>query len=80
MADAARLGKPLGFALVITGGIKNHGRRGQGRVSAQLLDELETVHGRNQNVSDDQFGALRPHQRQGLSAVRSLQQSMALGP
>ncbi len=68
----------MGLALVIVGGVEDHRGGGDFRVSADLMHEFETVHGRHQNVGYDERGPLCTRARQTLGAIGGLDDFVAL--
>jgi len=75
--DPAAAGDGDGFFDRVDGRVEDDLGRRQRRIGAQLLHELVAVHGRHQDVGDDQVGALGAHQRQAVRAVDRFQQAVA---
>ncbi len=77
MGDAAALCQGARLGLGVGRRVKDHTGGGEGRVGTQLPHKLETVHGRHENVGDDQIGVRHPHLLEPFQAIAGLEQAMA---
>ena len=74
------LGQAQGLFLEVMRAAKDHLRRRQAIVGAQLPHELKAVHGRHQDVGDHQVRPLGTDQGQRLGAIGRLQRLVAAVP
>ena len=70
--------QPLGFTHVIVRSTENHRCRCNLRFGAQLAHEFVAIHGRHQDVADDECGALRAYQRKCIAPVTGLEHAVTL--
>lgn len=70
------------FHLVVQvlGRVEDHPGRGQAGVPAQLADEFVAVHHGHDQIGDDEIGALRPGDQQGLCPVAGFEYGVAEEP
>jgi hypothetical protein len=76
-AHAAAARHRHGLVHRVDGRVENDAGGGDCRFGAQLLDKFVAVHGRHQDVGDDQVGALGAHDREGGRAVAGFEQAVA---
>ena len=60
--------------------VEDHRRGGHRRDRAHLADELVAIHGRHEDVADDQMGPFALHDGERFGAVRRLENAVPLIP